>query len=319
MTPSVPRLVALAAVLLALGAWLDDLGDSVTAPPLTSWRSAVMWYETVGTETAALALVRLLAMAFVLWMLVAILLQILICLPALRSFGPLADLFSPRSLQRLGHGMAGLSLTAGLAAPAPSAGTPQVPPDPTTPGMTVPGPSTPSTIEVSTTTTAHASDSGTATMRVVDPHEQAPSNGGGGTATMRAAPADSGGPTSSLIPPPPTTALVPVPSSSVVPPDPVDEPADAHGPGVLAPAALPPAPGQASAGGAAETVVVAPGDSLWSIAAEELAGSRAPIEQDVAVYWARLIEANRSRLVDPHNPDLIFPGQVLTLLEGDTT
>jgi hypothetical protein len=33
----------------------------------------------------------------------------------------------------------------------------------------------------------------------------------------------------------------------------------------------------------------------------------------VPAYWARLIEANRSRLPDPADPSLLFPGDVLVL------
>ncbi len=36
-------------------------------------------------------------------------------------------------------------------------------------------------------------------------------------------------------------------------------------------------------------------------------------EGDVARYWTALIQANRDRLVDPANPDLIFADQVLLL------
>ena len=37
------------------------------------------------------------------------------------------------------------------------------------------------------------------------------------------------------------------------------------------------------------------------------------MEDDVADYWMTLIEANRRRLHDPANPDLLFPGQTLDL------
>jgi nucleoid-associated protein YgaU len=30
-------------------------------------------------------------------------------------------------------------------------------------------------------------------------------------------------------------------------------------------------------------------------------------------YWAQLVDANRDRLVDPDDPDLLLPGQVLVL------
>jgi len=53
--------------------------------------------------------------------------------------------------------------------------------------------------------------------------------------------------------------------------------------------------------------VVVEGESFWSIAADHADG------RPVATYWRTLIEANRSRLVDPTNPDLIHPGLVLDL------
>ena len=62
---------------------------------------------------------------------------------------------------------------------------------------------------------------------------------------------------------------------------------------------------------AAEEVVVARGDSFWSLAVEAVAASSRPASVDA--YWRRLVELNRPRLVDPANPDLLYPGQVLVL------
>ncbi len=61
--------------------------------------------------------------------------------------------------------------------------------------------------------------------------------------------------------------------------------------------------------------VVAEGDSFWSIAADEVGRSlgRAPLDREVADYWNGLIEANRDRLPDPSDPDLIVPGMRLTV------
>jgi nucleoid-associated protein YgaU len=56
--------------------------------------------------------------------------------------------------------------------------------------------------------------------------------------------------------------------------------------------------------------VVEPGDSFWSIA-EDVVGSGD--ERAAGRYWRALIEANRSRLVDPGNPDLLVPGQELVV------
>jgi hypothetical protein len=72
------------------------------------------------------------------------------------------------------------------------------------------------------------------------------------------------------------------------------------------PAPPPPDPTPAPAALAADEVVVRPGDSFWSIAEDEAEG-------DVGTYWRALIDANRDRLVDPGNPDLLYPEQVLRL------
>ncbi len=59
--------------------------------------------------------------------------------------------------------------------------------------------------------------------------------------------------------------------------------------------------------------VVRSGESLWRIAAEHLEAGlgHAPSDAEVVPLWRRLIELNRDRLVDPHDPDLILPGQEL--------
>ena len=59
------------------------------------------------------------------------------------------------------------------------------------------------------------------------------------------------------------------------------------------------------------TWTVAPGESFWSIAERTVADGA-----DVARYWRTLVDANRERLADPGNPDLLFPGQVLSLPSG---
>ena len=59
------------------------------------------------------------------------------------------------------------------------------------------------------------------------------------------------------------------------------------------------------------TWVAEPGDSMWSKAESVLtdAWRRPPRDREVVGYWRTLVEANRSRLADPHNADLIFVGQ----------
>ena len=40
---------------------------------------------------------------------------------------------------------------------------------------------------------------------------------------------------------------------------------------------------------------------------------REPTDAEVVPYWRELIAANRDRLRDRDNPDLVFPGQVFVL------
>ena len=66
-----------------------------------------------------------------------------------------------------------------------------------------------------------------------------------------------------------------------------------------------------------DSVVVAHGDSFWSIAEEVVIDRGGPSdERSIARYWEELIAANRDNLVDAGNPDLIHPGQRLTLPRG---
>lgn len=61
------------------------------------------------------------------------------------------------------------------------------------------------------------------------------------------------------------------------------------------------------------TFTIGRGDHLWRMAAVTLARAwgRPPSDAQIAPYWVRVVEANRHHLADPHNPDLVFPGQVM--------
>jgi hypothetical protein len=76
------------------------------------------------------------------------------------------------------------------------------------------------------------------------------------------------------------------------------------------PAPAPPPPTEANRG-----VVVAKGDSMWTIARDELAArlGRTPTVAEIDPYWRALIEANRDRLVDRADPSLIYSGQTFVL------
>ena len=60
---------------------------------------------------------------------------------------------------------------------------------------------------------------------------------------------------------------------------------------------------------------IQPGEHFWSVAERVLtsAWGRAPSESEVDPYWRTLVGANTEVLRDRGNPDLLFPGQVITL------
>jgi nucleoid-associated protein YgaU len=65
---------------------------------------------------------------------------------------------------------------------------------------------------------------------------------------------------------------------------------------------------------APESVVVEPGDHLWKISASHLEEVlERPAElAEIDPYWRVVIETNRE-LLSSGNPDLIYPGEVITL------
>lgn len=59
---------------------------------------------------------------------------------------------------------------------------------------------------------------------------------------------------------------------------------------------------------------VVAGDNLWAIASHELqAQDPDASEADVFQYWQAVIDANADQLIEAGNPDLILPGQQITL------
>jgi nucleoid-associated protein YgaU len=56
------------------------------------------------------------------------------------------------------------------------------------------------------------------------------------------------------------------------------------------------------------------GQSFWVVARLRLTAAwGSPTDSEVARYWTALIDANRDRLGDRRNPNLIYPGQELAL------
>jgi nucleoid-associated protein YgaU len=88
---------------------------------------------------------------------------------------------------------------------------------------------------------------------------------------------------------------------------------------VTAPAP-PPAPSPPTPAPALETTwTIKPGEHFWAVAEAVVMNAigRPPTDAEVVPYWRSLIEANRSRLVDRDNPDLVYPAQVFVLPETD--
>lgn len=101
-------------------------------------------------------------------------------------------------------------------------------------------------------------------------------------------------------------------------PAPGDGPATRPPEGAASPAPAAPPPASAPPAPSASPVrTVVPGESLWSIAATHLASSTGrdvaaiPVAE-VALYWVRVCDANRSTLRSG-DLDLIYPGEVVTL------
>lgn len=162
-----------------------------------------------------------------------------------------------------------------------------------------PSPSaTPSTLPPtpSPTTTAAASSSSTTAAPTTTP------------ATTSTAPASSA--STNRAEPPTTTVPSTAPRLEAIDEDPPAGVDSAPGADQLPPPLaieLVPDPGTPIAG---RHVVVA-GESFWSIAEQVVTERALPVP--VASYWRLLVEANRDRLVDRADPDLIHPGLELVL------
>ena len=279
--------IGLLAVLLA---GLHRAGAVLAPPPAASLDALRTWLESNDPTTAALAIVRLGALA-VGWYLMAVsLVGLFVRLAGLRRMVRVADLFTIRPVRRLLSTIAGAGLaTSALLLPAAVPGgvaavaaaeEPLEAPEPAPPADPAEDP------EPTTPPSPTEEESDTATMRQVDD---------GPVAVMRQLPPGLGEPSTT------TTSLPPTPAP-ITPEE--------------------PAPGPAAAPTQSEGTIperatweVEPGDHLWSIAERTLAEAwgREPTDREITRYWSTLIDHNRQALVDPDNPDLIHPGQVFEL------
>lgn len=67
-------------------------------------------------------------------------------------------------------------------------------------------------------------------------------------------------------------------------------------------------------------ITVEAGEGFWDIAEEQVAAElgHAPSDDLIRPFWSALVDANRDRLADPTNPNLLFTGQRLTLVGPPT-
>jgi hypothetical protein len=274
---------------LVLTVWLLlHLGSGALGVPLTSLDALVAWVDQTSPDTMALALLRLAALAGASYLAACTSLLLAVAAARRPRTAPGVLRLSPAVVRRLVFGGGGLGLAAGAllaGSPSPVAAAPVVLVTASVPGDD-PVPATTATMTRVDTSSGEdterrpagdpTSASDTATMTRVRP------DGGGGLAAVPAPPARAPGDTA----PPPAS------------PDGAPREAAAD-----------------DAAAARSTWVVEPADSFWSIAADTLSGAsgRQPTDREVDGYWRHLVRANRDRLLDEDNPDLLVPGQELVL------
>ena len=271
------RLLAWCAALAVGLRTLHALGAGTLGVPLASATDLSAWLDRTPPEVMALALVRLAALSTG-WYLAVCTLAFVFTRPFGRSrVASAAARATPAVVRRVVSGGGGLGLAAGAL--------------------------------LGVLPSANAAFMGVAPRPAAATLDRAPQDPGPPTATMtrsardtptavmaRSAPDDSENPPTAVVARLPAEGASPTPRA---PPTPAT--ADA------APATTPPS-----------SWTVEAGDSFWSIAAETVASAGGePNDRRVTAYWRRLVEANRGRLIDAGNPDLLVPGQHLVLPDED--
>lgn len=276
----------------ALVAWVAGLAATITicsllgrgplsGPPLvrpTEWPS---WLAAHGPVPAAMAIVRV-AILVVCWYLAA--LTVLAAVGrATGNVGAVAALCSaaPAPARRMLAAAfgAGAILAAGISLP-------------TAPVRTGP-------------MVLAAADAGrTRTLRRLDAAPGAPGSAPPTSIPAPGSPAVTAGPPAPAGPPPAPPGRSAPPSRSATPPPPA-----------VAAVPTPPVGPEPRAASREGEWVVRPGEHFWSIAEAHLTAARGgqPALREIGRYWRALVAANRDRLADPANPDLLFPGQRLRL------
>lgn len=304
MTTSATRSRAAVSLLLWLAllggilVGLHALGGTLAPPPLTDPGRLDNWVEERQPAEAAFALLRLVGLGTAWYLLGATVLSALVRLAGVPAAVRTADLFTVPAVRRLANAVAGVSVAATLTAGA---------------GMSGAGAHWASQGEMAMITLLAQAGTSPSTEAPVTAAETSEgdggSSGGGGGNPSNPAAEDGGRDVTTL----PTLRRLPgAPGASQPLPSPVAVPTSQPNPSAA------PAPPTAPASQTPPPTArweVAPGQHFWSVAEILLASAwqRAPSDNEVDPYWRRLVAANRSVLRDPDNPDLLYPGQVITV------
>lgn len=290
---SVLPLVTWLATLVVAIALFTRLGSGpLAAPPVTDPGGWGRWAADREPVVATVALLRLLVLALA-WYLVGVTtIGAVARVARLAALVRVADALSVPAVRRVLQ----TSLGVGLATAVVAASAPGVAPRPV--GIATAGAASSSTPTMQAlpdaTATVDVDDTPPAMQPLADPTGPAPAGGPPppGMHPLPPAPATPS-PTTT---PEPTTAPDPIPTAD---PTPVDTREDVA----------------AGADADGTTWTVRTGDHLWSIAETHLRETLGQVPDDrvVADYWRRLVEANRGRLVDPDDADLVVPGQRFVL------
>jgi hypothetical protein len=319
------RLAAWSAFLVIALRLLHGSTMGTLSLPLGSADDLSAWADRTSPVVMAVTLVRLAALVAAWYLAAATVLMVVADLAGWRGLGRAVAAVSPAIVRRLATrsasaGLAAGALLGGVPLPAPVDASPRVMP-PTglatpltpvlalaTPAAGATTPADPAAPAAGAKTAARPDD--TATMTRL-PALDSPADD---TATMTRLPGP--GPTPTPTPTPP--ASTPTPSTTEASPASPGAPDAQAGPGaaVAATVVVPVEAGAPRSTADADEWVVEFGDSFWSIAEDamgEATPGREPTEAEVAGYWGLLIAANRDRLADPGNPDLLLPGQRLVV------
>jgi hypothetical protein len=284
-------------------------GGALSPPPLdpSGWGA---WAAGRDPLPATFAVLRLLVLALGWYLLGATAVGILARVPRRTGLLRIADALTLPALRRLLHGALGVSLATAMATSVPAWDPGTTRPAPVTlraagPEVTEPGELMVvlAALDDDRVTLEHVDGSRPLPLRLLDRAREAqtgPAAGaGGGEVDERPSAAD--------------TAAADADDEVTADEVAADEVAADE---VAADEAA--APADDATGPVAGVHVVVPGESFWTIAQDALGSGlgRPPTEAESLVYWRRLIEANRDRLVDRDNADLIFPGQELVVPSG---